>query len=107
MALAAPVAAQDQVKPPETEQEMEKTAPGMTEETAPTEEGAPAMTEETPPTEEGAPAMTEETPPAEAAGQQMAEEPTPPADMKFIQVQEEAQFLANSEVIGQSVVNVK
>lgn len=127
LALAAPVAAQNQVKPLDTEQGAasqleetqeklqeanpaagaEKSAPAMTEETPPAEEGAPAMTEEAPPAEEGAPAMTEGQPADEAAGQQMAEEPTPPADMKFIQVQEAEQFLANSEVIGQDVVNVK
>ena len=34
------------------------------------------------------------------------EEAAPPADMQFIEVQEEAQFLANDEVIGKNVVNV-
>jgi hypothetical protein len=35
------------------------------------------------------------------------EEPAPPADMKFIEVQDETQFLANDEVIGKDVVNVQ
>jgi hypothetical protein len=35
-----------------------------------------------------------------------AEEALPPADMTFIQVQEDAQFLANDEVIGAEVHNV-
>ena len=80
VALAAPVAAQDQTKPrPEA-------AAGA--ETAP-------------------PVVTEGQPAEEAAGQEMAaEEATPPADMQFIEVQEDAQFLAYDEVIGQDVVNV-
>jgi hypothetical protein len=79
--------------------------PAMTEETPPASEGAPAMTEETPPADEEAPAMTEETPTEEPAGQMAAEEQAPPADMEFLQVQEEEQFLANDEVIGAEVVN--
>ena len=31
---------------------------------------------------------------------------TPPADMKFLEVQDETQFLADEEVIGKDVVNV-
>jgi uncharacterized protein YrrD len=46
-----------------------------------------------------------EEPPAGQAGEMAAEEAAPPADMKFLQVQEEAQFLANDEVIGKEVVN--
>jgi hypothetical protein len=80
-------------------------APAMTEETPPAGEDAPAMTEETPPADEEAPAMTEETPTEEPAGQMAAEEQAPPADMEFLQVQEEEQFLANDEVIGAEVVN--
>lgn len=47
--------------------------------------------------------MAEE--PAEPADQQTAEEATPPAEMKFIEVQEAEQFLADDEVIGKNVVN--
>jgi hypothetical protein len=64
-------------------------APAMTEEAPPASEGAPAMTEESPPAGEEAPAMTEETPTEEPADQMAAEEQTPPADMEFLQVQEE------------------
>jgi DNA polymerase III delta prime subunit len=49
--------------------------------------------------------MTEELPAEEPADQELAEEAAPPADMQFLQVQEEAQFLADSEVIGANVVN--
>ena len=104
--------AQPQAAQGETEQPAEEQAP-------PTAEGAPEG-EQPPATAEGQPegeqppAMAqepaEEQPPAAAEGQpegeqQMAEEPTPPAEMKFIEVQEEAQFLANDEVIGKNVVN--
>ena len=79
-------------------------APAMSEETPPASGDAPAMTEEAPPATGDAPAMTEEAPAGAPADQEMAEE-TPPADMEFLQVQEEAQFLANDEVIGKDVVN--
>jgi hypothetical protein len=50
-------------------------------------------------------------PPAPMAGEgqpaeQQAAEEAAPADMKFLEVQEEAQFLAGDEVIGQTVVNI-
>ncbi|HEX5080355.1 MAG TPA: PRC-barrel domain-containing protein [Geminicoccaceae bacterium] len=51
-----------------------------------------------------APGMAQQ-PPAGEAEQQATEEAAPPADMEFIQVQEEKQFLADDEVIGASVVN--
>jgi hypothetical protein len=49
--------------------------------------------------------MTAEEPVEE--GTEVAEEAeaAPPADMTFIEVQEEAQFLADDEVIGKEVVN--
>jgi hypothetical protein len=109
LALAMPAMAQDEAIPSDTEQsatpETEQTEPVLPEEGA-TEgagEQAPAITEETPAETEEGPALTEEQP-AEEADQEMAEE-APPADMQFLQVQEEAQFLADSEVIGANVVN--
>ena len=52
--------------------------------------------------------MTAEEPPAAQAPEQdvAEEEPAPPADMKFIEVQDAAQFLAEDEVIGKDVVNM-
>ena len=35
------------------------------------------------------------------------EQPAPPAEMKFLEVQDATQFLADEEVIGKDVVNVK
>lgn len=95
LALAAPAAAQDQVKPPDTEAEEAAQQP------QPTEQGQAVGEAEQPP------AMTEE-PAAEPAEQEAAaEEAAPPADMTFLKVQEEAQFLADEEVIGKGVVNVR
>lgn len=127
LALALPAMAQDATAPSDTEQQLEQglqegaapegateQAPAMTEE--PAQEQAPTMAEEPAP-EDQAPAMTEEQPaeeppamaeePAigEPTEEMAAEEATPPADMQFLQVQEEAQFLANDEVIGKEVVN--
>jgi sporulation protein YlmC with PRC-barrel domain len=57
--------------------------------------------------EEQAPVTAEEQPAEEAAEQDVAEEEqAPPADMKFIEVQDAAQFLAQNEVIGEDVVNM-
>ncbi|MGH6895590.1 MAG: PRC-barrel domain-containing protein [Geminicoccaceae bacterium] len=100
LALAAPVAAQDQAKPQGTEQEA---APQLqqTEETLQQESGAPTEAEQPP-------ALAEEPaaapPDAEVAAE---EEAAPPPDMTFLEVQEEAQFLAEDEVIGKEVVNVQ
>jgi hypothetical protein len=95
-ALAMPAAAQDKTQPLEPEQEVQQL-----------EQGKGALPEEPAASEaEQPPAMAEE--PAEApAGEEMAaqQEAAPPADMTFIEVQEEAQFLANDEVIGKGVVN--
>ena len=103
LALAIPAVAQDAAAPSNTKQQMKQ---GAQQEAAPegATEQAPAMTEEQP-AEEQAPAMTEEAPTEQPADQQMAKEPTPPEDMKFLEVQEEEQFLANDEVIGAEVVN--
>jgi len=110
LALALPAMAQDEAVPSDTEQsatpETEQTEPGLPQEGAAEGAGeqAPAMTEEAPAETEEGPAMTEEQPVDEPADQEMAEE-APPADMEFLQVQEEAQFLADYEVIGADVVN--
>lgn len=97
VALAVPAAAQDKTQPLEPEQEVQQL-----------EQGKGALPEEPAASEaEQPPAMAEE--PAEApADEEVAaeEEAAPPADMQFIEVQEEAQFLANDEVIGKNVVNV-
>lgn len=121
LALAMPAMAQDQAQPVETEQsaapQTEQTAPGLQQEEGAAEgtEQAPTMTEDPEGAEqaptmtedpEGAaetPTMTEESPADTPADQEMAE--TPPADMEFLQVQEEAQFLADYELIGADVVN--
>ena len=50
-----------------------------------------------PPLPQGAPTTAE----------QPAEKATPPADMKFLKAQNEAQFLADQEVIGRNVANDK
>jgi sporulation protein YlmC with PRC-barrel domain len=76
IALAVPAAAQDQAKPLEAQ---------------------PPVT---------APTTAEEQPAREPAEQEVAGEKAPPAEMKFIKVQDEAQFLADEEVIGKDVVNV-
>jgi PRC-barrel domain len=102
LALAMPVAAQDQPKPLDSEQQpdqqLEATQP------APPGQGATGGA-----TGEAAqpPAMAGDQPAGEAPAEVAAEEEaTPPAEMKFLEVQEEAQFLADDEVIGKSVVNV-
>ena len=80
-ALAVPAVAQEQPKPSlDTEQEA----------TQPLEQAQEPEPAETPAEQE----VTEE------------KEATPPPDMTFIQVQDEAQFLANEEVIGKEVVNI-
>ncbi len=88
-ALAMPVAAQDKTKPMQTEQSAQ-----------------PAQAQGTM-QQNQAPAMTEGQPADQSATEQMATEEQPPADMKFIEAQAETQFLANDEVIGKDVVNVK
>jgi hypothetical protein len=102
LALAAPAWAQDQAKPLDTEQDanqqLEQAQP-MQEENTPAGAGGEA---------EQAPAMAEGQPADQPMDEEVAaqEEPTPPADMEFIEVQDETQFLANDEVIGKDVVNI-
>ena len=114
IALAVPAAAQDQKQPLETQQETTQEAPASLQEqgaegAAPTAEGQPAQppaTAEEEPAEQP-PATAEEEPAEEAAEEEVAEEEqAPPADMEFIEVQDEAQFLAEDEVIGKDVVNI-
>ena len=114
IALAVPAAAQDQKQPLETQQETTQEAPASLQEqgaegAAPTAEGQPAQppasAEEEP--AEQPPATAQEEPAEEAAEEEVAEEEqAPPADMEFIEVQDEAQFLAEDEVIGKDVVNI-
>jgi PRC-barrel domain len=108
-ALAVPAAAQDQAKPLQTEQEatqeLERTQETLQEQSgkaaAPSGQlAAPTAAEQPPTTATDQPADE----PAEEA--LVEEEATPPAEMKFIEVQDEAQFLADDEVIGKHVVNV-
>jgi PRC-barrel domain len=96
-ALAVPAAAQDKSQPLEPEQEVQQL-----------QQGQGALPEEsTAPAPDQPPAMAEEPTEAPADGDIAADEKAaPPADMQFIEVQEEAQFLANDEVIGKNVVNV-
>jgi PRC-barrel domain len=101
LALAAPVAAQEQPTPLDSEQQpgqqLEASQP------APPGEGAAGgATGEA----EQPPTIAEDQPAGEAPAEVAAEEAAPPAEMKFLEVQEEAQFLADDEVIGKSVVNV-
>jgi hypothetical protein len=113
IALAVPAAAQDQKQPLETQQETTEQPAAAQEQgaggAAPTAEGQPAQppaTAEDQPAEQ--PPVTAEEQPAEAAAEEdvAEEEQAPPADMKFIEVQDEAQFLAEDEVIGKDVVNM-
>ena len=125
IALAVPAAAQDQKQPLETQQETTQEAPASLQEqgaegAAPTAEGQPAQppaTAEEEPAEqppvtaeeepaEQPPATAQEEPAEEAAEEVAEEEQAPPADMEFIEVQDEAQFLAEDEVIGKDVVNI-
>jgi len=108
IALALPVAAQDQAQPLETEQEATQQLE-QAEETLQEQTGEAAQREQAAePTETEQPPVTAEEQPAEEPlePELAEEEATPPADMEFIQVQDEAQFLADEEVIGKDVVNV-
>ncbi|HLT01864.1 MAG TPA: PRC-barrel domain-containing protein, partial [Geminicoccaceae bacterium] len=82
IALTAPAVAQDQTDSLQTQQEQAV---------------EPAQTEQ-------APMAAPQEPAQEGLAQ---EEPAaPPPDMSFIDVQDDAQFLAKDEVIGKSVVNI-
>lgn len=114
LALAAPAAAEEQAQTDEqANQQLEQAQQTLEGEQAEgtSEAQMPATTAEGQPSEEPAaePApMTAEDEPVEEAEPELAEdqEATPPPDMTFIEVQEEAQFLADEEVIGKDVVNV-
>ena len=120
LALAAPAAAEEQAQTgdqanqqlEQAQQTLDKAAGGEQAEGA-TQTPMPATTAEGQSTEEPATAaeqapMTAEDAPVEPAEAELAEdeEAVPPPDMSFIEVQEEAQFLAEQEVIGKDVVNV-
>ncbi len=112
VALAVPAAAQDQAKPLETEQEstqqLEQTPKTLPEESSESAETPAPAEQAAEPTEAGQPPVTAEDQPAEEPAEEVTEEQeaTPPAEMAFIEVQDEAQFLADEEVIGKNVVNV-
>jgi PRC-barrel domain len=113
IALAVPAAAQDQAKPVETEQEstqqLEQSQETLQEQSGDSAATAAQGEDAAEPTEAEQPPVTaEEQPAEEPADEELAEEEeaTPPADMSFIEVQDEAQFLADEEVIGKHVVNV-
>ena len=85
------------------------TAEGQpTEEPATAAEQAPITAEEEPATAAEQAPMTAEEEPVEPAEAELAEdqEAAPPPDMSFIEIQEEAQVLADQEVIGKEVVNM-
>jgi PRC-barrel domain len=107
IALAVPAAAQDQAKPLETEQgatqQLERTQPLQEQGGGSPEAAAPAEQAAEPTEAEQPPVTAEDQPAAEPAEE---EEAVPPAEMAFIEVQDEAQFLADEEVIGKHVVNV-
>ena len=114
IALAVPAAAQEQQKPLETEQEttqqLEQAQETLQEQTGDSAEAAAQDEQAAEPTEAEQPPVTAEEEQAEEPAEQelLAEEEAaaPPADMTFIEVQDEAQFLADEEVIGKHVINV-
>jgi type II secretory pathway pseudopilin PulG len=108
-ALAVPAAAQDQAKPLQTEQEatqdLQRAQETLQEQSG---EAAEPGGQVAAPTGAGQPPTTAtDQPTEEPADEELAdEEAAPPAEMEFIEVQDEAQFLADDEVIGKHVVNV-
>ena len=111
IALAVPAAAQEQAKPLQTEQDatqqLERTQDTLQEQSGDAAEPAAPAEQAAEPTEAEQPPVTAEEQPAEEPAEELAEEQeaTPPAEMAFIEVQDEAQFLADDEVIGKDVVN--
>jgi sporulation protein YlmC with PRC-barrel domain len=106
VALAGAAVAQDQAKPGDAGQVVPQLAPA--------EQTPQAGSATTGQTGQQTGQSTAAQPPATAAQGQAVQEPakqeaekpaTPPPGMKFIEVQNEAQFLANQEVIGKEVVN--
>jgi hypothetical protein len=100
LALAMPAMAQDQAIPLNTERGAKPPA----EQAQGAGEGTAAEQAPTTPT----PTMAEDQPAGQATGKQMAtkEEATPPAQMAFLTEQEDAQTLAEDEVIGAEVRNI-
>jgi hypothetical protein len=117
LALAMPALAQDQGKSLDTTQEpTQQLAPGkdtLQEQTGPSaDSAAPAERMESPPAtpQEPAPVTAQEPRPTTAPAEPAVandEQPSPPAAMRFLEVQDATQFLADEEVIGKDVVNVK
>jgi hypothetical protein len=114
LALAVPALAQDQVKPLDTGQEPTHVAPAkdMPQEQTGQEAERPAERMQPPPaTAEEPPPVTAREPRPTTAPLDPAvakdEQPTPPAQMQFLEVQDASQFLADEEVVGKDVVNVK
>lgn len=107
LALTLPAVAQNQDQPEATGQqveELQKTQPEQT--TEGTAAGQTTAEQPAAPAAEGQqPPSIAEDRPEEPAEQEVAEDEAPPAEMKFIEVQQDAQFLANDEVIGKPVVN--
>ena len=116
LALAMPALAQDQEKPLDTTQApTQQLAPGkdtLQEQTGPSADSAvPAERTESPPAtaQEPAAVTAQEPRPTTAPAEPAVandEQPSPPAAMRFLEVQDATQFLADEEVIGQDVVNV-
>jgi hypothetical protein len=110
LALTAPAAAQDQAKPDDAvAPKLEQAQKALEEQTGAQQGeqgGQPAQPTMT--AEGQQPPATEPTAQEQPAEQAAAEEekPMPPPEMTFIEVQDEAQFLAEDEVIGKDVVNV-
>ena len=116
IALALPALAQDQTKPLETGQEptqqLEPANKALQQQTGQSAETtAPAQRRESPPaTAEESPVTAPEAGPTTAPPEPAVaddEQPAPPAEMKFLEMQAATQFLADEEVIGKDVVNVK
>ena len=115
LALTVPALAQDQTKPLDTGQEPPKQlAPAkdtLQEQTGQSAETtAPPERMESPPATVGAPLTAQEPKPTTAPPEPAVakdEQPAPPAEMKFLEMQAATQFLADEEVIGKDVVNVK
>jgi hypothetical protein len=112
IALAVPAAAQEQTKPLDTGQEpaqqLDQAQPTPQEQSGESADAAAQGQQPAEPAGAEQPPVTAEEPPAEEPAEELAEEEeaAPPAEMSFIEVQDEAQFLADDEVIGKDVVNV-
>ena len=111
--LAAPVAAQDQGKPrPRSSSSrrsrscQRRAQTGRRPTRRPRRRGPAAGGDRRGRGRHPAPAMTAEERAGRGGTDVAEEEAAPPADMTFIEVQEEAQFLADDEVIGKDVVNI-